>query len=296
MDASTIIGQLAANEGLPREAIRAASERRAEMVPLFIAEIETYIDATPAERPAGDSLFLIFHLLGEWRETSAYPALARLLAMPEDDVETVLGDATTETSQRVMAAVFDGDPKPLCDIIRAPDASEYIRARMCEVLAALVWLGKLDRDAAADFLRECFSEMQPQDTNFVWHGWQMAIVMLGLTELTPMVEEAFKRKFIGTDVCAFEDFQSDMEQALAAPGLATWEHNGPYEPLSDTIEELSKWHGFSEEGRREREQDKLDWESMLPGGEPAINPHRNVGRNDPCPCGSGKKFKKCCLQ
>jgi uncharacterized protein YecA (UPF0149 family) len=22
---------------------------------------------------------------------------------------------------------------------------------------------------------------------------------------------------------------------------------------------------------------------------------KNVGRNDPCPCGSGKKYKKCCL-
>ena len=22
---------------------------------------------------------------------------------------------------------------------------------------------------------------------------------------------------------------------------------------------------------------------------------RKVGRNDPCPCGSGKKFKKCCI-
>ncbi|MFZ1404770.1 MAG: SEC-C metal-binding domain-containing protein, partial [Anaerolineae bacterium] len=21
-----------------------------------------------------------------------------------------------------------------------------------------------------------------------------------------------------------------------------------------------------------------------------------VGRNDPCPCGSGKKYKKCCLK
>jgi len=21
-----------------------------------------------------------------------------------------------------------------------------------------------------------------------------------------------------------------------------------------------------------------------------------IGRNDPCPCGSGKKFKKCCLK
>jgi preprotein translocase subunit SecA len=30
----------------------------------------------------------------------------------------------------------------------------------------------------------------------------------------------------------------------------------------------------------------------------AVDPIRNagqkVGRNDPCPCGSGKKFKKCC--
>ena len=25
------------------------------------------------------------------------------------------------------------------------------------------------------------------------------------------------------------------------------------------------------------------------------NPLRNVGRNDPCPCGSGNKLKKCCL-
>jgi hypothetical protein len=24
--------------------------------------------------------------------------------------------------------------------------------------------------------------------------------------------------------------------------------------------------------------------------------HRKVGRNDPCPCGSGEKYKKCCLQ
>ncbi|QMV14845.1 YecA family protein [Vibrio spartinae] len=27
-----------------------------------------------------------------------------------------------------------------------------------------------------------------------------------------------------------------------------------------------------------------------------VNPYKTVGRNDPCPCGSGKKFKQCCLQ
>jgi Protein of unknown function (DUF1186)/SEC-C motif len=30
-----------------------------------------------------------------------------------------------------------------------------------------------------------------------------------------------------------------------------------------------------------------------PVSAPVSNPYRDVGRNDPCPCGSGKKFKKC---
>jgi preprotein translocase subunit SecA len=25
-----------------------------------------------------------------------------------------------------------------------------------------------------------------------------------------------------------------------------------------------------------------------------INAFSKIGRNDPCPCGSGKKYKKCC--
>jgi uncharacterized protein YecA (UPF0149 family) len=29
--------------------------------------------------------------------------------------------------------------------------------------------------------------------------------------------------------------------------------------------------------------------------EPYVRPGPKVGRNDPCPCGSGKKYKKCCL-
>jgi len=38
---------------------------------------------------------------------------------------------------------------------------------------------------------------------------------------------------------------------------------------------------------------------LPPGGPAAVgasvvaNPYAGVGRNDPCPCGSGKKFKKC---
>ena len=30
--------------------------------------------------------------------------------------------------------------------------------------------------------------------------------------------------------------------------------------------------------------------------EPIRNREQRVGRNDPCPCGSGKKYKQCCLR
>jgi len=34
----------------------------------------------------------------------------------------------------------------------------------------------------------------------------------------------------------------------------------------------------------------------LDAAKPSIGPRRatKVGRNDPCPCGSGRKYKKCC--
>lgn len=42
-----------------------------------------------------------------------------------------------------------------------------------------------------------------------------------------------------------------------------------------------------------------DWyfiEGEAVKSEPFIRPDPKVGRNDPCPCGSGKKYKKCCAR
>lgn len=32
------------------------------------------------------------------------------------------------------------------------------------------------------------------------------------------------------------------------------------------------------------------------GNLPIVRDEPKIGRNDPCPCGSGKKYKKCCLR
>jgi yecA family protein len=40
----------------------------------------------------------------------------------------------------------------------------------------------------------------------------------------------------------------------------------------------------------------LDRQKAAGGAAPATGPAEKPGRNGPCPCGSGKKYKKCCLQ
>ena len=54
------------------------------------------------------------------------------------------------------------------------------------------------------------------------------------------------------------------------------------------LEELAKKTLSKEE--REAEEKLL---KETPKTEP-IHVAKTVGRNDPCPCGSGKKYKKCC--
>ncbi|MBK7889393.1 MAG: YchJ family protein [Bdellovibrionales bacterium] len=46
-----------------------------------------------------------------------------------------------------------------------------------------------------------------------------------------------------------------------------------------------------------RKDDRGHWmfvDGKIPGRQTIIREEPKVGRNDPCPCGSGKKFKKCC--
>jgi hypothetical protein len=78
MDSEAILHELTHAEGLPREALKAASTQRDEMLPLFLHEIETYLALAPAAQAKPTPLFFIFHLLGEWREMT----MARASHMP----------------------------------------------------------------------------------------------------------------------------------------------------------------------------------------------------------------------
>jgi len=300
MDVDAILHELTCAEGLPREALAAASARREEMVPLFLREIESFIAASSEERRKPTPLFFIFHLLGEWREKRAYRSLARLLRCSPDDLDEPLGGAKTETSHRVMAAVFDGDLQPLAEVMQDPDADEFLRSRMFEALAMVTLQGQADREEVARLLHDCFTQLQPQAECFAWNGWQSAIAMLELKDLVPVVKQVFDRGYISRTWLHFKHFQQDMDGDKGSPRARFQKGDSEYALFGDTIEELSGWYAFSEQYQRERARmPELDDEPRRRSDlwqPPAFNPYKDVGRNDPCPCGSGKKFKKCCLQ
>jgi hypothetical protein len=200
-----LLDQLGSGEGLPIEAIRTATADRTMVAPLLVEAIERCEPTSEVEK---NGLFIAFHLLGQWREQSAYRTLARFLRRP--DIELILGDATTETCHRVMASVFDGDPRPIYDIIRDSEADEFVRGRIFDALVILVFRGELDRTAVADFLRSAMDELQPQQESAVWDGWQGAIALLGLIELAPLVREAFRRGLIDETLTSLEDFEDDF--------------------------------------------------------------------------------------
>ena len=295
MDAEAILRELTYAEGLPREALEAASAQRTEMLPLFLNEIETYLALEPAAREIPTPLFFIFHLLGEWREKAAYRLLTRLLRIPGHEIDAIFGDGITMTSHRVMAALFDGDPTPLCEILLDPHAEQFIRSRMCEALAMVTLQGELDRAVTGRFLRNAFVELLPQAENYVWVGWQSAIAMLGMSDLKALVKKAFDRGFIDSGILGFDDFEQDLRREIEHAGEPWPSDNHDYTLFGDIIEELSGWYCFTEQYQRDQQRWRRQAEADRARSQRLENPFKAVGRNDLCPCGSGKKFKRCCL-
>ncbi len=64
--------------------------------------------------------------------------------------------------------------------------------------------------------------------------------------------------------------------------------------VGSALDARLQMHGFEPEfvGPGDDEQDAEEWAEDIPPH--SSTPEAKVGRNDPCPCGSGKKFKKCC--
>ena len=275
----------------------AARNHRLEIIPLFLAyidEIRTLHKNLPEDR---QSAFLyVIHLLAEWREAKAYVPLCEVMRLDEQTIRRVFEDGLHETSWRAIFSVFDGDIDPIVRVINDADAFDFARAAMLQALTAIALQYPETRTAALAVLRNFYDRFHEQDRgkgDIVWNTWANSIIDLGAEDFSPLVRNAFDTGNLADLMMDYEDFLQYLDYTTGkqpAPGNFRWDYDNC--AIDDTIEELSSWYCFSEEFIRQETRRKQAAHDPMSQNRFGMN---KIGRNAPCPCGSGRKFKKCCL-
>lgn len=295
MEVTEIVKELGEAELLPEDALNAAIAQKEETIPVFLRIVEEFGNGKSISDGVRSPLLLVVHLLAEFEEQKAFPPLIKFLRSDPERVEAALGDAITETLSRVIISIYDGNLALLKEMILERQVDQFVRFAGLQAMAYLTKVGQIELQITELFLAECNKKLARGKEDFAWVGWQSAIALLGLKAFAPAVKEAFEVGRISPTHMSFASFESALRYTLENPEDMALFEKERLRPFKDTIQTFSYWHGFSKEY-----WDQIHGEESISPGIDAptgtkTNPFLHVGRNDPCPCGSGKKYKRCCL-
>jgi len=323
LDLDGLIRELdAASDHLPEQALRQCQAHAELVTPRLIATIEEAVRLGRAgtDRPGNAHFFALF-LLTEFRAAQALPVILEAMSLPEGMLDRLFGDSITETFSRSLA-VLGADHLDLIEsMILSPDLDQYVRWAAAKTLCLLVREGKLTRAEALErLMRHLRAAIAAQDQ------WGVTIAVDELGYLNPLevqgeIEAAFEQDLVSEEIIDWEYFE-DYLLHPDRPGECPELKKKRPAAIEDTVEELRRWACFAEkplelhfplsvespiivdpfydvpDSLDAEDDDQWERPSPLPLGDVLTIRHdaRRVGRNDPCPCGSGKKYKKCCLK
>lgn len=235
------------------------------------------------------SFYAIF-FLAEFRDTESFGRIIALASLPEDTLDYLLGDAVTESLKDILYNTYDGRLNLLKDAIKNPDHYEYARIAMLDVMGQLYLDGVLDKDEWQDYLKELVWNVDETSDVFTTFAADV-ICRCHLWEMLPEIRHLFDKDLIDEYICGkYDSFIDTMFS------YDKW--NSTFCMPSVSAEQLKTWAMFEQDEKQSgQEFDFLDGIAKQARKNALHRPSQNqkIGRNDPCPCGSGKKYKHCCL-
>ena len=238
--------------------------------------------------------YFLLHLMAEKGEGAA--VLARLAKDPEA-LLALMGEAVNYTLTPMFIRLLGSNALALQEVVEAADGDWQVKTCALDALAYAGASGLTDRAALEQWLATLPARWEhAEDFDSCFDGFAHAVALLGAEDLAPLVRAAFEGGLIQGVLMERQEFEEILALAREEPNpLATFEREG-LAPLTDALTMLAAVEAAIVEGAQDFPEDYDDGlpEEESPA-ETVINPNRDVGRNDPCPCGSGKKFKKCCL-
>ena len=318
-----VIANAHGNE-LPVEAIKALKTNWSVFYPDLERLIDQFIaDDTSLTDEQNAILFFGTLLCAELKYSDALPKCLQLFSRSDTfltPIEAVFGDALTELTSTLFYNVADGNTQALSDYIVDGHEAMYCKASAIEAVFAQYETGTLDKAELIEHVTRwlaAFLAIPGPISRFLISALADSCIDYQLDEL--------KNKFLqlcdksSSEQSFFDEDRFKQEEVSAWNKLdsMTVLESGMLQTEFNLTETLQSW--VDEDANEDDSildnlsSDKLDvFDSLMGEGgllsdilydentiienSVPVSSLPTVGRNEPCPCGSGKKYKKCCLQ
>ncbi len=292
----TVRAALAAfSRPFPAEALALADAHREEVAPALVDELRLLAE-DPARVDQEDMLQIYaMYLLAWWRDARGLQPLLALACLNDPDLQGALfGDSLAPGLGRCLGSMARGHLQPLLALASDEQACQSARVAALDGLRACVLEGDASRETVLHLLRDLAGReaargrADPGDGEFLNHVVGLAADLCD-ADMLPAIRGWFDEGLLDPVLADFHSLELD---ALLLPeqGLQQQRERGMGYVRSPEAE-MGWWYCFSEKAAVDEQRSANP--VAAPPAQPHVRDHGKVGRNDPCPCGSGKKYKKC---
>jgi len=243
----------------------------------------------PSEEKPSDFVVHALFFLAELEATESLPLVLDILRMHSDWQDFWIGDLIFEDIWEVVYKLGRNQLDLLLAFMKDDEADPYCRSVISDAVEQVAWHEPERRDEVLDWFKAVLQNQQSWESDSpgfstTGNGFTIdSLINLQATELLPDIKALFEMNYVNPGVAGdYEEVISLME----SPCLFDPKRN--IMSLENRYREL-----HSDFSRPERDTDYFD-DHIIVNNEPVVKP-KKIGRNDPCPCGSGKKYKKCCM-
>ena len=288
-------------EDLPKEALKEAIKHKEEITPKLLELLEytkNNLEKIYYEEDEFFGYIYAIFLLAEFKEQRAFPYLIDLINRDkkenEDIVDYIIGDDYPEYLPRLLASTYNGDDKALFDIIENTDLNEFVRSSVLQTFAILYLNGIKERDFIVTYFKKLLEDKKQEDTSYLYKEIFVETEHLRLIELDGIIDKIFN---IIEDKAEIQDLKDVFANENYKINKNLYPFKPCYEYIYDTIGIMEEWQCFRyrEDEEYEQSNDNKVCEYIISNRANNIESNNNLGRNDLCYCGSGKKYKKCCM-
>lgn len=293
----------------PSEAVEAALAQQETITPFLLQVLamtpeELEVQYQTEDNKDADTAYYTFdfalYLLGQFREQQAFLPILKFFLTPGDLTQDITGDIVTDGLGELLAATYNGDVSALTGVVSDIQVNSYVRIAAIETMCILWAEQQLDDAFFVNYLTELF-DTYPRDNleDGFWTFLVSRVADCRLDALRSRLEQAFDDQLVETFFINRGDLEKmysgeyaprEQSSQIDTMNLASWAWFRPEEPRFELpINGMDKW---------------LDTDYVPPSPTKSYLPLQpvetvkrespKVGRNDPCPCGSSKKYKKCC--